>query len=135
MPRYAFQITLEFPAAWRPCFERKLLSTPRSAPCRHLNLQTSFAHGLLVAHIYVWCKSNAPRAVAGIAEDTQYRESLAKHSPDFRLLRDIAKVQKHVHLTRGNPEGDNRGAGDYPLFGLTMRHGAKPHGIVRLMSW
>jgi hypothetical protein len=90
---------------------------------------------LLVAHIYVWCKSNAPRAIAGIAEDTQYRESLPKHSPDFRLPPDIAKVQKHVHLTRGNPEGDNRGAGDYPLFGLDDATWDETTWEVRLMSW
>ncbi len=59
----------------------------------------------LSAHIYVWCKSNAPQAIAaGIQDDSQYRGWLANSSPDFRLLRDIAKAQKHVHLTRGSPE-------------------------------
>src|SRR5262249_49490308 len=58
----------------------------------------------LAAHIYVWCKGNAPHEIAGDKDDTIYRESLAGRSSDFRLLRDIAKAQKHVHLTRGKPE-------------------------------
>ena len=58
----------------------------------------------LAAHIYVWCKGNAPSEIAGIPDDSAYRETLAGRSPDFRLLRDIAKAQKHVHLTRGNLE-------------------------------
>ena len=58
----------------------------------------------LTAHIYVWCKRNAPQEIANIENDSHYRESLAKHSPDFRLLRDIAKAQKHVYLERGKPE-------------------------------
>ena len=58
----------------------------------------------LAAHIYVWCKTDAPSEIAGLANDTDYRERLAQCSSDFRLLRDIAKAQKHVHLDRGQPE-------------------------------
>ena len=58
----------------------------------------------LAAHIYVWCKTNAPSEIAGLADDTYYRERLAGCSSDFRLLRDIAKAQKHVHIDRGQPE-------------------------------
>jgi hypothetical protein len=58
----------------------------------------------LAAHIYVWCKTNAPSEIAGLADDTHYRGRLAGCSSDFRLLRDIAKAQKHVHLDRGQPE-------------------------------
>jgi hypothetical protein len=57
----------------------------------------------LAAHIYVWCKTNAPSEIAGLADDTHYRERLAGCSSDFRLLRDIAKAQKHVEL-RGQPK-------------------------------
>jgi hypothetical protein len=58
----------------------------------------------LAAHIYVWCKKNAPSEIAGLADDTKLRERLAGRSSDFRLLRDIAKAQKHVELDRGKPE-------------------------------
>jgi hypothetical protein len=62
----------------------------------------------LAAHIYVWCKTNAPLEIAGVNDDSHYRGRLAGCSSDFRLLRDIAKAQKHVHLDdpsrRGKPE-------------------------------
>ena len=57
----------------------------------------------LPAHIFVWCKRLDPSAMAGIANDSAYREELAKRSTDFRLLRDIAKALKHVELTQGTP--------------------------------
>jgi hypothetical protein len=62
----------------------------------------------LTAHIYVWCKGHAPAEIAGIPDDTQYRASLGQRSPDFELLRDIAKAQKHVHLDYGKPRRQNR---------------------------
>jgi hypothetical protein len=52
----------------------------------------------------VWCKTNALSEIVGLADDTHYRGWLAGCSLDFRLLRDIAKAQKHVHLDRGQPE-------------------------------
>jgi hypothetical protein len=57
----------------------------------------------LAAHIYVWCLANAQAEVAGLKDDTAYREKLARTHDDFRLLRDIAKAQKHVKLTRRPP--------------------------------
>lgn len=61
----------------------------------------------LAAHIYAWCKSNAPALVTGINDDSHYRATLAARNSDFALLRDIAKAQKHVHLDRGNPQVAN----------------------------
>jgi hypothetical protein len=52
----------------------------------------------LAAHIYVWCKTNAPSEIAGLNDDSHYRGRLAGCSSDFRLLRDIANAQKHVEL-------------------------------------
>lgn len=57
----------------------------------------------LAAHMYVWLLTNTPSVVAGIADDTVYRHALGKLSIDFDLIRDTAKAQKHVHLTRGTP--------------------------------
>jgi hypothetical protein len=57
----------------------------------------------LAAHLYEWCKVNAPPEVAGVQDDTHFRGRLAVRSPVFKLLRDIAKAQKHVHLTQGKP--------------------------------
>src|SRR3989454_4985189 len=45
----------------------------------------------LVAHIF-WYIRNAPAQ----GDDTAYRATLASQNHDFRLLRDIAKAQKHV---------------------------------------
>src|SRR5258707_11041392 len=56
----------------------------------------------LAAHVCVWCVRNALSEVAGLPaenRDSAYRAGLAHRHPDFALLRDIAKVQKHVHLT------------------------------------
>jgi hypothetical protein len=57
----------------------------------------------LAAHLYFWAKTNAPAAVASSRNDSAYREELAKRNNDFRLLRDIAKAQKHVRLLQGCP--------------------------------
>lgn len=60
----------------------------------------------LAAHLWSWCVANAP-AEAGLGDDTAYRAMLAGRHPDFGLLRDVAKAQKHVRLTRGNPKVNN----------------------------
>jgi hypothetical protein len=57
----------------------------------------------LAAHVYVWCKANAPAEVAGLNDDSHYRAKLSAAHDDFRLLRDIAKAQKHVRLKQGTP--------------------------------
>ena len=53
----------------------------------------------LAAHIF-WYIRNAPAQ----GDDTAYRATLASRNHDFRLLRDIAKAQKHVRLTKGVPQ-------------------------------
>jgi hypothetical protein len=60
----------------------------------------------LAAHLYVWAKANAiaSPAVSSSGDDTVYRATLAARDSDFALLRDVAKAQKHVHLTRGTPQ-------------------------------
>jgi hypothetical protein len=60
----------------------------------------------LAAHLYVWAKANAivSPAVSSSGDDTVYRAALATRDSDFALLRDVAKAQKHVRLTRGNPQ-------------------------------
>jgi hypothetical protein len=58
----------------------------------------------LAAHIFVWCRTNAPAEITGLDDDNHYRGKLSERSSEFRLLRDIAKAQKHVHLERGKPE-------------------------------
>lgn len=55
----------------------------------------------MAAHIYFWCIQN-DQPVHG-NDDTEYRHALAQKEPDFGLLRDIAKAQKHVMLSRGSP--------------------------------
>ena len=58
----------------------------------------------LAGHLYRWCCSSAPHAVAGVRDDSAYRDRLAQTNVDFALVRDIAKVQKHIHLNRGSPQ-------------------------------
>ncbi len=58
----------------------------------------------LAAHVYFWLTTNAPTTVTHLKSDSAYREELAGKDPNFRLLRDIAKAQKHVVLNRGNPQ-------------------------------
>jgi hypothetical protein len=92
----------------------------------------------LAAHIYVWCKANSKAEVKGVTDDNDYRERLAKRDEDgnFRLLRDIAKAQKHVRLTRGEPLIERAeqvtarrmgGAGELRVGG---RIGDKPQVVV-----
>jgi len=69
-----------------------------------LAYNAAWAVDALTAHIYVWCLANAPAEVAGLKDDTEYRGKLAATHCDFRLLRDVAKAQKHVELKRGSPE-------------------------------
>lgn len=58
----------------------------------------------LAAHLYVWCLTNTAGQTHGAKDDSDYREKLAQQDPEFALLRDIAKANKHVHLTRGTPQ-------------------------------
>lgn len=58
----------------------------------------------LAAHLYVWAKVRGLAAVATIRDDSHYRQTLASRNQSFELLRDIAKAQKHVHLTKHNPK-------------------------------
>ena len=45
-------------------------------------------------------KDSAGKAVR---DDSGYREFLSSKDPNFRLLRDLAKAQKHAKLDRGGP--------------------------------
>lgn len=71
----------------------------------------------LAAHIYVWCRENsensndAKKEIACVkTDDSYYRAKLASECPEFELLRDIAKAQKHVRRKWGNPQitGDDK---------------------------
>jgi hypothetical protein len=55
----------------------------------------------LAAQLHAWCRVNAPVEVAGLEDDTHYKEGLAQRSAGFALVRDVANAQKHVELTRG----------------------------------
>jgi hypothetical protein len=57
----------------------------------------------LAAHLCEWCRTNAPQELAG-GDDSTYRAALAKRNAAFEMLRDVAKAQKHVRLTKGNPK-------------------------------
>ena len=58
----------------------------------------------LAAHIYWWICHNAAHEKKGADNDSEYRDRLAQKNFDFQLVRDIAKAQKHVRLTRGSPQ-------------------------------
>lgn len=90
----------------------------------------------LAAHIYNWASANKPEAVEGALDDSAYREILANRDGQFRLLRDMAKAQKHVRLTRGNPQV--LGADQFQARALgwgdgawgEMRWGGGPQAVV-----
>lgn len=58
----------------------------------------------LAAHLYCWAVANSPNVVASAIGDSGYRNELAERNGSFKLLRDIAKAQKHVHLKYHNPQ-------------------------------
>ena len=58
----------------------------------------------LAAHLYYWAVANSPNVVSSAIGDTGYRAELAERNNSFKLLRDIAKAQKHVHLKYHNPQ-------------------------------
>ena len=53
----------------------------------------------LAAHLYHWRVVHNPAALRGAGGDSHFRRALAALSDDFRLIRDVAKAQKHVVLT------------------------------------
>lgn len=56
----------------------------------------------LAAHIFYWLKDEM--AVPGLPKnDLEYRHELAERNAAFKLVRDMAKAQKHVRLERGTP--------------------------------
>lgn len=58
----------------------------------------------LAGHIWRWCRTNAVHEIEDIQDDSDYRRRLSQKNVDFALVRDMAKAQKHIHLTRGNPQ-------------------------------
>ena len=58
----------------------------------------------LAAHLYYWAVANSPNVVSSAIGDSGYRAELAERNSSFKLLRDIAKAQKHVHLKYCNPQ-------------------------------
>lgn len=58
----------------------------------------------LAAHMFAWLQTNHPSKVTNISDDSHYRANLSAQNADFHLVRDAAKAQKHVVLTRGTPQ-------------------------------
>ena len=109
------------------------------ADMRHAHNAIS-AVDALAAHIYAWCLAHAPHEIVGSRDDSAYRAALASQNAEFGLLRDIAKAQKHVHLTQGNPKVSTAaqvnarpiGFGQGPYGG--GRYGGPPQVVVDLNS-
>ncbi len=57
----------------------------------------------LAAQMYLWCIETGKLSEAECPRDTHYRTSLAVRSHDFRIVRDVAKLQKHAALVDGKP--------------------------------
>jgi hypothetical protein len=58
----------------------------------------------LAGHIWHWCRANALHEIEETQDDSDYRRRLSQKNDDFALVRDMAKAQKHIHLTRGTPQ-------------------------------
>jgi hypothetical protein len=52
----------------------------------------------LAAHVFYWCKKNAPDAVHGIQNDDAYRMLMQTSRPNIGLVHDVAKALKHVEM-------------------------------------
>jgi hypothetical protein len=63
-----------------------------------------FTVDALAAHLYWWLNSSNSGSTTTNTDDNSYRNDLAKGDNAYELLRDIAKTQKHVRLTRGKPK-------------------------------
>jgi hypothetical protein len=96
------------------------------ADLRHAHNAVS-AIDALAAHLYIWATVNAASAVASVKTDSLYRATLSARSPDFALLRDIAKAQKHVHLTMHNPQVTRADQ----IVSRTIRYGEGLYGAGR----
>ena len=57
----------------------------------------------LAAHIFVWCRTNAPSEVTGLNDDNHYRGKLSQRSSEFRLLRDIGRAFATAHIFPRRP--------------------------------
>ncbi len=56
-------------------------------------------------------------------DDTGFRAELAKLNPNFKILRDVAKANKHAFLTQGNNVEVN-GSGDTAVVRMVYGEGA-----------
>ncbi len=52
----------------------------------------------LAAHIYVWCRINAPSEIIGLHDDNAYRREIRLRDANTGLVHDLAKALKHVEL-------------------------------------
>jgi hypothetical protein len=52
----------------------------------------------LAAHIYVWCRINAPSEIIGLHDDNAYRREIRLRDANTGLVHDVAKALKHVEL-------------------------------------
>ena len=57
----------------------------------------------LSAYLFHWCEDNNSGLLDGAESDLDFRNNLALENPSFELLRDLAKANKHMRLTRGSP--------------------------------
>jgi hypothetical protein len=88
------------------------VSDPRLA---HNAIATADA---LAAHIYVWCRINAPSEIIGLHDDNAYRREIRLRDANTGLVHDLAKALKHVDLdsqrkVKAASEADARPAAAY----------------------
>ena len=89
----------------RQIAEESLLAAKEEPASIRLALSAVALTDMVAAHLF-WSDLSQHRRQFGLTEaedDTHFRGKLAECDDDFKLLRDIAKAQKHVRLTRGTP--------------------------------
>ena len=72
----------------------------------------------LAAHIYVWCRINAPSVIIGLHDDNAYRREIRLHDANTGLVHDLAKALKQVELdserkVKTASKADSRSAAAY----------------------
>jgi hypothetical protein len=91
-------------------------------------INTAAAVDALAARIYWSLHNSGAAAVAAVVrQDDGFRDVLAGKDPSFAMIRDIAKGQKHVQLTKGYPQI----AGASSIGAKPVAYGRLPYGRGR----
>jgi len=83
----------------------------------------------LAAHIYYWCRNNAPDQVKGLDKDDAYRTEIQRKRPNVGMVHDVAKALKHVEMSNKTNKIRTEAEVQARSFGYGEGgHGVGPYG-------